>query len=216
MTNIKNIKSNASVLRQLRALMPSRVLTLHEALQRAELQAGRLLELCGVTAAPVPIDVITEAPRIRVVYDWDIPTSGSAHWDGTDWVITLNAGETRPRQHFSLCHEYKHIVDHPTRHLMKSARGLRADEVAERVADYFAASLLMPKAWVKTAYFTGTQSIPRLAARFQVSPQAMSVRLRQLGLTEPVQRCHRRRKAVESAFGGQALHFKPPLTGARA
>lgn len=208
--------SNDSVLKQLRSLTPLRALTLHEALQRAELQARRLLQLHGISAAPVPLEVITEAPRIRIVYDWDLPTSGSAHWDGSDWVITINASETAARQHFSLCHEYKHIVDHPTRHLIHGVTGLSADAVAERVAEYFAACVLMPKAWLKTAYFTGTQSIEALAAKFKVSPQAMSVRLNQLGLSGPRQRCRQPRSVGAWKFGGDADYFRqlPTSVGA--
>lgn len=64
--------------------------------------------------------------------------------------------------------------------------------MSERVADYFAACALMPKAWVKTAFYSRTQRVEELADLFQVSPRAMSVRLSQLGLTTPVDRCERR------------------------
>ncbi len=105
-----------------------------------------------------------------------MPASGSAIWDGTNWVITLNAAEHSLRQRFSLFHEFKHIIDHPTRHFIED------DEMAERVADYFAACVLVPKAWVKAAFCNETQKIEALAEKFAVSPRAMSVRLAQLGL----------------------------------
>lgn len=188
--------SNDSVLGQLRSLMPARVLTCREALQRAELQADRLLRLHHIANAPVPSEIVTEAPRIVVDYDWNSPVNGSAHWNGSDWVITLSGADSHLRQRFSLLHEYKHIVDHPTRHFIRGGHGMSADLMAERVADYFAASVLMPKAWVKTAFFTGTQRVEDLALHFDVSRQAMSVRLRQLGLSEPSRRC---RSALVSA-----------------
>lgn len=105
-----NNDNNQSVLSQLRALMPARVLSLPEAMQRAELQAARLLALYGIEHGPVPSEVVTEAPRIRTASNWDLPVSGSAHWDGSDWIITLNASEPVLRQRFSLLHEYKHII----------------------------------------------------------------------------------------------------------
>lgn len=206
--NTHRINTSESVLKQLRSLMPSRVLSYHEALQRAELQAGRLLELHGISGGPVPIEIVTEAPRIRLAYDWDLPASGSAVWDGEDWVISLQPGENRQRQRFSLVHEYKHIIDHPTRHLIRGDHSLSADVMAERVADFFAACVLMPKAWIKAAYFGGTQSVQALASRFQVSPHAMSVRLSQLGLTDRTRRCERPITPIFVRPRGTASYFR--------
>lgn len=182
----------ASVLKSLRSLMPLRVLSYNEALQRAELQANRLLSMHGVSRGPVPIEIITELPRLRVEESYDLPASGSAHWDGGSWVLTVNAAEFSLRQRFSVMHEFKHVLDHPTRHLIHGDRraGLASERVSEKVADYFAACVLMPKAWVKTAFYNErVQSVEALAEMFQVSPKAMSFRLSQLGLAAPIDRC---------------------------
>jgi len=168
--------------------MPARVLSYSEALQRAEAQANKLLQLIGIAEGPVPIEIVSDQPRIRVEQSYDLPASGSAVWDGSCWVITLQAAEYELRQRFSLLHEYKHIVDHPTRYLIQGDKNLSAESMAEKVADYFAACVLMPKAWIKASFFGQTQSVERLARHFAVSPKAMSVRLRQLGLTEPLRR----------------------------
>lgn len=181
-----------SVLKSLRSLMPHRVLSYNEALQRAELQANRLLSLHQVARGPVPIEIITELPRLRVEESYDLPASGSAHWDGGSWVLTVNAGEYNLRQRFSLMHEFKHVLDHTVRHLIQGDRraGLTSERMSEKVADYFAACVLMPKAWIKTAFYNDrVQSIEDLAELFQVSPMAMSFRLNQLGLTARPNRC---------------------------
>lgn len=193
-----------SVLKSLRDLMPARVLSYAEALQRAELQANRLLALHEVAAPVVPIEIVSELPRVRIVQGFDLPVSGSAHWDGTYWVISLNASEYDLRRRFSLMHEFKHVLDHPTRHLIRGDRQakLDADAMAEKVADYFAACVLMPKAWVKSAFCSRTQNIERLADRFQVSPKAMSFRLSQLGLTMPADRCAPGAHMDRGGFGG--------------
>ncbi len=47
----------------------------------------------------------------------------------------------------------------------------------------------MPRTWVKQAYSGGVQNVIELAELFQVSPQAMQVRLLQLGLVDPYARC---------------------------
>ncbi len=188
--------TTTSVLQQLRSLIPDRQLTAAEALQRVELQAHRLLQLHHIADGPVPNDIVSSAPRIRVTTDWDLPAAGSAHWAGTEWIITLKAGEPARRKRFSLFHEYAHIVWHPHRHLLPGT-----DEFSERLADYFAACVLMPKPWVKAAFCTETQRITELADRFQVSPQAISVRLDALGLVS--QRRRRPTAVVNSGWRQQ-------------
>jgi Zn-dependent peptidase ImmA (M78 family) len=191
-TNVENTNEGVSVLKSLRSLMPARVLSYPEALQRAEAQAHRLLTLHGISHGPVPIEIVTELPRLRVEQTYDLPVSGSAHWDGGSWVLTVNAAEFDRRQRFSVMHEFKHVIDHPTRHLIQGDRlaKLTAEQIAEKVADYFAACVLMPKAWVKSAFFNDhVRSVEALADMFMVSPKAMSFRLNQLGLTVPVDRC---------------------------
>lgn len=219
--NHQTDNQSRSILRELRALMPERVLSYPEALQRAELQAGRLLSLHGLTKGAVPTEIINELPRIRTDREWDMPASGSAHWDGSAWVITLNAAEHELRQRFSTFHEFKHILDHPTRHLIEGDRQYRltAEQMAEKVADYFAACVLMPRAWVKSAFCAHTQSTESLAAEFNVSAKAMSVRLAQLGLSTPVDRCaHSQRAGAYRRRGHyfRQLPARPLLEGVAA
>lgn len=189
MTTPTTNTSETSVLKALRALMPLRPLTLDEGLRIAELQANRLLELSGIDEPGVPTEIVTELPRFRVALDFDLPTSGLAHWDGTAWVLTVKADEPYGRRRFSTFHEFKHVLDHPTRQLIAAERNLTAELKAERLADYFAGCVLMPKRWVTAAWCGGAQSIEVLAARFEVTPRAMAVRLGQLGLTAPARRC---------------------------
>src|SRR5688500_3992515 len=79
-----------SVLASLRSLIPIRPLDFREAMQIAELQAARLLELTGSSDWPIDSAVIAGMPRIRIVYR-DLPTSGMSYWDGHNWIIALNA-----------------------------------------------------------------------------------------------------------------------------
>lgn len=179
-----------SVLALLRALVPQRQLTYNEALRVAELQANRLLEHFAITSPAVPDEIVSELPRIKVDYESGLPVSGSAHWNGRYWVITLSADEPRSRQRFSLMHEFKHVLDHTTKDfLYQDHPASSADEHAERVADYFAACLLMPKRVVKQLWFAGPQSIEHMADKLRVSPAAARYRLAQLGLTEQPARC---------------------------
>ena len=177
---------NVSVLAALRALVPSRRLTLSEALRLAELQAGCLLRLHGIDAGPVSEDVVTNQPRIVIESDADLPVhaaSGCSRWDVERrcWVISLNPDEPLTRQRFTVLHEYKHILDHYSPGL--STQTTKRFDPVEYVADYFAGCVLTPKQWLKAAYFSGIQSLSDLSNVFDVSPRAIEVRLAQVGIT---------------------------------
>ena len=126
-----------SVFYELRSLMPKRPLSFVEALERAELQANRMLSLFGIDTPAVPMEIISGLPRIRLRFEYDLPVSGSAHWDGLAWVLTLNASEQGVRQRFSLLHEFKHVLDHPGRERIEAEGTMSASDKAERIADYF-------------------------------------------------------------------------------
>ena len=187
-----------SIITHLRNLMPDRPLGFAEGLTVAELQAARLLEFSQVTEPAVPNLVIADLPRVHVTYRDNLPMSGFAQWESGRWTIAVNRSESPLRQRFSLAHEFKHVLDHATiAHAYPATNTATSEEIAERVCDYFAACLLMPKAWVKSSYcYEGVQDIASLARRFAVSPAAMRYRLTQLGLIEPVQRHRRYQRAL--------------------
>jgi Zn-dependent peptidase ImmA (M78 family) len=195
-----------SVLAMLRTLVPNRPLTPGEALRIAELQANHLLRHFQIETASVPEEIVSELPRIRVIREDGLPVSGAAHWNGRYWIITVNAEEPLFRQRFSVMHEFKHVLDHTTKHLLYRDRPFQtAPEQAERVADYFAACLLMPKRVVKRLWCQGNQNIVRLAEMLSVSPRALRFRLDQLGLTDPPGRCNgapRPRRVRAAIVGG--------------
>jgi Zn-dependent peptidase ImmA (M78 family) len=185
--NIDNTNDEEpSVLASLRALLPRRRLHLFEAHRIAELQANRLLELAGVRDIPVPIEVVTDLPRIRLDYEVDMPASGASDWDAhrKTWVITLNALEPETRQRLSILHEYKHIIDHGSAGLVpaRSDRTYYGLNQHEFLAEYFAGCVLMPKRILKRAWGDGIQRVADLAELFDVSERAMQVRLGQVGL----------------------------------
>lgn len=178
-----------SVLAELRALAPPRPLPVWEARGVAERQAARLLRRHGIAVAPVPEEVIASLPYVQVRYVRARTLAASARWSKTRrrWVILINRDDTAGRQRFSLAHEFHHIVAHPlARTIFRDRAGRSGYLDGERAADAFAAALLMPKAWVKRAFYDEGIRDPRmLARRFEVSTAAMRVRIDQLGLLEP-------------------------------
>jgi hypothetical protein len=180
-----------SVIADLRAVCPHRRLTFGEGLRVAELQANRLLEAASIREPAVPDSVVTSLPRVTVERVSRIPVSGSVRWSKGLWLISLNRSEPQVRQRFSLAHELKHVIDAPFGEVLyPDWRGLSAHERTEQVANHFAACLLMPKAWVRRAYFDlGNMNVSGLAARFGVSQAAMRYRLESLGALQPDVRC---------------------------
>jgi Zn-dependent peptidase ImmA (M78 family) len=149
----------------------------------AERQAALLLDLWGISEPPVPQFVISSLPGLLVEWRKDWPISGLSVQTPTHWQIVISAEEPRWRQRFSLAHELKHVIDDPViqrkhRHLAPDKR----DQRAERMCDWFAACLLMPRPWVKHDYCGGLQNPYRLAQRYYVSTEAMTTRLTELGL----------------------------------
>ena len=104
-----------SILASLRSLVPQRPLSPGESIRIAELQANRLLQHFQIETPAVPEEIVSELPRIRIVRERCLPVSGSAHWNGRHWIVTLSADEHPCRQRFSLMHEFKHVLDHTTR-----------------------------------------------------------------------------------------------------
>jgi Zn-dependent peptidase ImmA (M78 family) len=145
----------------------------------------------GEVAGPLlPETVITQLPQVQVERIIPAPVSGATQWSHGRWLIILNGSEPLGRQRFSLAHEFKHILDNPFIDVLyPRTHGMSSAERAEQVRDYFAACLLMPRVWLKRAWVEGPQDTGKLAHRFEVSKQAMQVRLLQIGLMEPVARC---------------------------
>jgi Zn-dependent peptidase ImmA (M78 family) len=105
------------------------------------------------------------------------------------WHIAVNSDDQPTRRRFTLAHEFKHVLDHPfVGVIYRDAKGKPSDDQAERMCDYFAACRLMPRIWVKRAWGDGINDQRALAALFDVSATAMSIRLEQLGLSTPRRR----------------------------
>jgi predicted transcriptional regulator len=178
------------VITRLRDVVPHRPVGYHEALRLAEEQAQLLLELTETTHPAVPERIIAGLPRIEVRRMAPFPTSGASHWSQGKWRVAINATEPATRQRFSLAHEFKHIIDHRDVKILYSALPARErEQMIERICDYFAGCLLMPRTWVQAGFANGTRHPMDLAQVFGVSPTAMGVRLNQIGLTRPGPRC---------------------------
>ena len=162
----------------------SRQYSNRDVLRLAEYQASQLRHILTVTGDRFPDHVIETIPRIAVEHDPQLPVSGSAYWDGQRWILTLNSTESLARQRWAVLHEIKHIIDHPNRqHLYGSRHDPVASDLAERAADMFASSTLMPVNAMLTHWRSGHRNPDTYANAFGTTTGAARYRLHQIGLT---------------------------------
>jgi hypothetical protein len=178
-----------SVLGQLRILIPNQPVGFADTLRLAERQAERLLQLHHIATAPVPSDIVTGLPHIRVVHHRS-PISGISHWNGRDWIITLNDRDPYALRRVTLLHEYAHIVWHGHEHRLFAADPYLAYLQSEQAADYFAWNVLIPTRLITEAWSRGIKHIGELAELFEVREYTILARLLQLRLWLPAH--HRR------------------------
>ncbi|HXA29422.1 MAG TPA: ImmA/IrrE family metallo-endopeptidase [Candidatus Angelobacter sp.] len=187
-------------LAELRRLAPKRPLSTLEAMWVAERQATRLLDLSNVTAPPVPETIIANLQRVRLEKFDGERVGGFYESIGGRWVIAVNAKDAPVRRRYTTLHEGKHVIDGKSEALMYPPHfGLTTRDRSERMANYFAACVLMPKTWLKRDWAAGLQDPERLADRFDVSQVAMIRRLEQLGLIDRAAQCGNYPEAREAA-----------------
>lgn len=177
------------IIKELRSMLPRRPIDMPEARAVAEAQAVALLKLLGGTGPPVDIGPLTELPRVRVEVVSELHDrrlSGESGWHAGRWIIRVSKRDSLTRRRFTLAHEFKHILDGPYEKLVYAKLGLGDEQdrraCIEEIADYFAASLLMPRLFVIRALRADARDLHQLAALFMVSPVAMNRRLHALGL----------------------------------
>lgn len=169
-----------------------------------EERAIALLKKYRVLKPPVDVEAIARKEGAKVVFQ-DLEPHVSAVLVQKDKTATIgvNALHHPNRQRFSVSHELGHYLmhaDRPTVFVDEMLVHFRADATAEPAdqremeANAFAAALLMPGDWLKKdlhgrnidALF-GDLPLEKLARRYRVSQQALSIRLTNLGLLAGIQ-----------------------------
>lgn len=164
-----------------------------------EKKAEDLLRSTESMRLPIPVEII--AHRLGVVVDTaplgeDI--SGVLVVKDEIGTIGVNQSHSPVRQRFTIAHELGHYVLH--RELsnlfidkeytaFRDSKSSQGEDRAEIQANRFAAALLMPREMVMREIggphgfdFGDEKTLDRLADKFQVSVQAMSIRLSNLGV----------------------------------
>lgn len=155
----------------------------------AELKATALLAKARILKPPVDVEECARVAGIAMVTNADLgvgqgddSTSAVLMKRADVIVIVVNSRQVKARQRFSIAHEIGHwaLERAPATHDLRpiAASGRRYDEL-ERVCDYFAVCLLMPRNWIRDRVGSG-MTIAELEKAFQVSTPALVGRLREL------------------------------------
>jgi len=157
-----------------------------------------LLATHKIKEAPVPVEKIAKAQGARIFYQsLDNDMSGFLYRDKAQAVIGVNTHHAPVRQNFTTAHELGHLllhdqeqlhVDHGFRVRLRDDMSSQGTDEAEREANLFAASLLMPKEFIEADlasedYFDLLDDgfLQNLARKYGVSAQALVNRLKNLG-----------------------------------
>lgn len=166
--------------------------------RRIESMIEELLAGYKITEAPVPVERIAKAKGARIFYQsLEDNVSGFLYRDKTQAVIGVNTHHAPARQNFTTAHELGHFLLHEQEqlHVDHEFRVRLRDDVSslgtvddEREANFFAASLLMPKRFLEEdleteEYFDllGDDFLSDLSRKYGVSTQALVNRLKNLG-----------------------------------
>lgn len=169
--------------------------------ERVAKAAKRLLSLVPVSSAPVPVEQIAQACGIvvrRLPYESSL--ASLLLWEEGRAVIGVNALHSAVRQRFAIAHELAHVElrHYPGIHVDRTfpvpmltqyagqeidPRELEASAVALEVLAPF--SLLEDDVRGQAIDYLDDAALRVLADRYQVSFQAMLLRLLQAGLVAP-------------------------------
>jgi Zn-dependent peptidase ImmA (M78 family) len=167
----------------------------------ARSQGEALVEACGFSRPAVDVDLIAKRLGLKIVYaDLGENVSGLLISKGDEFIIAVQEKDGSKRKRFTIAHEIAHFhlrhqfepgehVHVDRGHLItpRNSRSSTGVDSKEIEANQFAACLLMPsKLLLKSIKALKVASlcddhVEKLAEEFDVSEQAMTIRLSTLG-----------------------------------
>lgn len=161
--------------------------------------ASNLLKEAGIVEPPVDVKklaqlagaIVVEEPIEKEDFSGFLYTTRNSRP-----VIGVNSTHPKNRRRFTIAHELGHLMLHPKDGIHmdeaviqkrdgRASEGTHDDEIE---ANRFAAELLMPREFLETDlsridkfFVDDEKQIEELAKRYQVSVQAMTIRLNTLG-----------------------------------
>jgi Zn-dependent peptidase ImmA (M78 family) len=152
----------------------------------------------NITSAPIDIERLAKADGAVVQYrPFEKSVSGFSYSEGNEKIIGVNVTESDVRQRFTLAHEFGHLMlgvkglhyDQGTGLQFRNGLSSTGTDKKEIEANFFAAELLMPQDMlirdlekIMKKQKDAEAIAEELARIYNVSNQAMNVRLTSLGL----------------------------------
>jgi len=162
-------------------------------------EADRLLSEAGVGGEPVRVFDVARAVGARIrLGPMPSELSGFLLREDKHTIIGVNNLHPRRRQNFTVAHELGHLrlhptgsfVDHKLSFYFRDSKSGQAIDRREIDANQFAADLLMPEKYLRP-YLHGKNVdlgdedlLESIARKFEVSTQALSFRLINLGMAK--------------------------------
>ena len=162
-----------------------------------------LLQDARVEGPPVPVERIAHMHGALIRYEpFDGDLSGLLFREQDQIVIGVNALHSKTRQRFTIAHELGHLILHSTKRIhvdrnfrvyARDGRSTTATDSDEITANAFAAALLMPESMLRLDLkdhvidLENDTKVQELADQYKVSLQAMTFRLINLRLVQPLQ-----------------------------
>ena len=166
--------------------------------QKNEAVAKQLLKDCHITRPPVRVEMIARQIGATIRYEpFEGDISGMVYRNKDHVIIGVNSLHHPNRQRFTIAHEIGHVllhkgtevyIDRTYRVNMRNNVSSQAVDKDEIEANRFAASLLMPEHMLVEDLkdieidFESEDDLADLAAKYEVSLQAMAIRLSNIGL----------------------------------
>jgi Zn-dependent peptidase ImmA (M78 family) len=164
---------------------------------RIRKKAQELLSKNRVRTPPVRVEAIAKSLGVSIRYEpFEDDISGVLYRDRNAVIIGVSSFHHSNRQHFTVAHEIGHLLLHEIDvHVDKGYRMVARDSVSSQAVDplemdanRFAAELLMPVEFLEEDLrklpddIEEEEAVVRLARKYQVSIQAMTIRLTSLGV----------------------------------
>jgi Zn-dependent peptidase ImmA (M78 family) len=155
---------------------------MNEHIHYIETLANNALKSIGCTEPPVPVEKVAEKLGVRV-FLFKFPDSISGVLRKHKHAIGVNESHHPIRRRFTTAHELGHfLLHHESEEDIIDGQFNSGSSSNEREANIFASFLLMPKEWVLSHYKKIGLDTKALAKEFNVSEQAMTIKLLELGL----------------------------------
>lgn len=151
-------------------------------MRRMRPSADTLLRTFRITRPAVDVEVLARAMGIDVRFVRWAPHHGRVEIDGDRAVIEVPTfGQVPFRRRFTIAHELGHLMMHDVDEAFRSTGSdWFSTDPLEVEANQYAADLLMPLWMLEPVAMSFGPDVPRLARMFQVSEQAMRIRLGKL------------------------------------